>query len=211
MEKEATMDAQLQELIDKIKAEGVRTAQAEAAHIKNEAKKRADEIIAQAHKSSTEIVAAAKAEADRYEHTAQEAVRQAARNTILGLRAKITEMFRTLMEGQTEQVLTGKVLQEAILTLVKGWSKQQLANVEVLLPTEELSKLDAALRAGLADEIRKGVEIKPLPGLKAGFRVGMKDGSAYYNFTSEGIAEILGEYVNPSLAKLIQEAVDKES
>jgi V/A-type H+-transporting ATPase subunit E len=39
----------------------------------------------------------------------------------------------------------------------------------------------------------------------------MKDGSAYYNFTSEGIAEILGEYVNPSLGELIQRAVDKES
>jgi len=205
------MDAQLQELIDKIKAEGVKTAEAEAERIRNEAKKRADEIIAQAHKSSSDIVATARAEASRFEQTAQEAIRQAARNTILSLRAKITEMFRALIEGETRQVLTGKVLQEGIVTLLKGWSRQQVANLEVLLPPGELKKIDAALRSSLAEELKKGVEIKPLPGLKAGFRVGMKDGSAYYNFTSEGIAELLGEYVNPSLAEIIQNAVDKES
>ena len=205
------MDAQLQELIDKIKAEGVRTAEAEAHAIRSEAQKRADEIIAQAHKSSSEILANAKAEAGRFEQTAQEAVRQAARNTILSLRGKITEIFRALIERETEKVLTGKVLEEAIVTLIKGWNRQQVADLEVLLPPEELKRLEGALRSSLAEELKKGVEIKPLAGLKAGFRVGMKDGSAYYNFTSEGIAEILGEYVNPSLGELIQRAVDKES
>ena len=187
------MDAQLQELIDKIKAEGVKKAEAEAEAIRKEAKRRADEIIAHAHKTSSEIVTNARLEASRFERTAQEAVRQAARKTILSLRGKITEMFR------------------AVVTLIKGWNRQQVADLEVLMPPAELKKLDSALRSSLAEELKKGVEIKPLPGLKAGFRVGMKDGSAYYNFTSEGIAEILGEYVNPSLAELIQNAVEQES
>jgi V/A-type H+-transporting ATPase subunit E len=204
------MDAQLQELIDKIRAEGVKSAEAEAARIRKEAEKRADEIVAQAHKSAADIVGGARAEAERFEQTAQEAVRQAARNTILSLRSKITEMFRALIETEAQKVLTGKVLEEAIGTLIKGWSKQQSADLEVLLPPTEFKKIDAALRSSLAAELRKGVEIKPFPGLKAGFRVGMKDGAAYYDFTSEEIAEILGEYLNPSLAELMRRAVEKE-
>jgi V/A-type H+-transporting ATPase subunit E len=120
-------------------------------------------------------------------------------------------MFRTLIEVETQKVLTGRVLEEAIVTLIKGWSKQQSAELEVLVPPAELKKIDAALRSSLAAELKKGLEIKPFSGLKAGFRVGMRDGAAYYDFTAAEIAEVLGEYLNPNLAELVRDAVEKES
>ena len=205
------MEKHLQELIDQIKVEGVKSAEAEAERIRKEAEKRADEIVARAHKSASDIVGRAKSEAERFQQTAREAVQQAGRNTILGLKGKITAMFQALIEAETRKVLVGKVLEQAILTLIKGWSREQVANLEVLVAPEELQSLGETLRSALAEELKKGLEIKPFPGLKAGFRVGMKDGSAYYNFTAEGIAEILGEYLNPRLAELMQQAVEKES
>jgi V/A-type H+-transporting ATPase subunit E len=205
------MDAQLQELIDKIKAEGVKTAEAEAERIRKEAQRRADQIVAEAHKSAADIVAKGQAEADRFDHTAQEAVKQAARNTILSLRSQVIAMFRALTEGQAEKVLTGKVLEEAVVTLIKGWSSKGSAELQVLLPPAELKKVETALHGSLAEEIKRGVEIKPFPALKAGFRVGMKDGSAYFDFTSEEIASVLGEYLNPRLAELVEEAAKKEN
>jgi V/A-type H+-transporting ATPase subunit E len=205
------MDVQLQELIEKIKAEGVKAAEEDGERIRKEAQKRAEQIVAQAHSEAADLVRQARAETTRFEQTAREALRQAGRNTILSLRARITEMFRRLIEEETRQALTGNVLQEAIVTLIKNWSKQQLADLEVLLPPAELEKIDSALRGRLGEELRKGVEIKPLAELKAGFRVGMKDGSAYYNFTDQGIAEILSEYVNPRLSEIIQEAVGNGS
>jgi V/A-type H+-transporting ATPase subunit E len=81
----------------------------------------------------------------------------------------------------------------------------------VLLPPAELKKIEGALRSSLAEELRKGMELKPFPALKAGFRIGMKDGSAYFDFTAEEIANILGEYLNPRLAELVEEAAKKES
>jgi V/A-type H+-transporting ATPase subunit E len=107
------MDAQLQELIDRIKAEGVKSAEAEAERIRQEAQRRADEIVAEAHKSAADIVARGQAEADRFDQTSQEAVRQAARNTILSLRSQITAIFRALTETEVGKVLTGKVLEDA--------------------------------------------------------------------------------------------------
>jgi V/A-type H+-transporting ATPase subunit E len=59
--------------------------------------------------------------------------------------------------------------------------------------------------------LKKGIELKPFPELQAGFRIAMKDGSAYYNFSDQGIAEILAEYMNPRIAEIVQEAVEEES
>jgi len=53
--------------------------------------------------------------------------------------------------------------------------------------------------------------LNPFPELQAGFRIAMKDGSAYYNFSDQGIAEIMAEYMNPRIAEIVREAVGKES
>jgi vacuolar-type H+-ATPase subunit E/Vma4 len=38
-----------------------------------------------------------------------------------------------------------------------------------------------------------------------GFRIGEKDGNVHYDFTPEGIAEILREYLNPRFARFLEE------
>ena len=60
-----------------------------------------------------------------------------------------------------------------------------------------------------ASEMKKGIVIKALPDIKAGFRIMEKDGTAYYNITEEGIAEFLGEYLNPKLAGLFTQTLNK--
>jgi V/A-type H+-transporting ATPase subunit E len=40
--------------------------------------------------------------------------------------------------------------------------------------------------------------------VQAGFRISTKDGSAYYDFSDEGIAEMLSAFVSPRLAELLQ-------
>ena len=75
----------------------------------------------------------------------------------------------------------------------------------------DLEKLEKQLKSRLAGELKKGVELKPFPEIEAGFRIAMEDGSAYYNFTDQGIAEILAEFLNPKIAEIVQEATQKET
>ena len=56
------MDVQLQELIDKIKKDGVASAEAEAAKIVEASEKKAESIIADAQEKAAEIIKNAKAE-----------------------------------------------------------------------------------------------------------------------------------------------------
>ncbi len=205
------MDTQLQELIDKIKSEGVRAAEKQAAQIEKDAQRKADRLLADAHREAADIVNQAKREAARFQQMGQEAVKQAGRNTVLSVKNNIMKLFEAVLREQTAEALKGKVLEECILTLVKGWDEQSLPNLNVLLPPDELGRLEKSLRGSLAGRIKRGVEIKPFPALGAGFRIGMKDGSAYYNFSDQGIAEILAEYLNPRLSELINAAVSEES
>jgi V/A-type H+-transporting ATPase subunit E len=205
------MDVQLQELIDKIKSEGIKSAEKEAARVLKNAQHKANDIIASAHDEASGIIGKAKEEVDRFEHTAKEAVKQAGRNTILSLRTRITELFDALIAEQAKEAYTPKVLEEAIVSLIKSWSKEQIPNLRVLLSPSDLKKIEKQLKSRLAAELKKGVELKPFPELAAGFRIAMKDGSSYYNFTDQGIAEILAEYLNPKIAEIVQEAAQKEN
>jgi V/A-type H+-transporting ATPase subunit E len=205
------MDVQFQELIDKIKSEGIKTAEQESARVLKEAEHKANDILADAHNEASSIIAKAKAEARRFEQTAREAVKQAGRNTILSLRTRVTEIFDAMIAEETKQAYSLKVLEEAIVSLIKAWNKEQVPNLQVLLSSSDLKKIEKQLKSRLAAELKKGVELKPFPELQAGFRIAMKDGSAYYNFSDQGIAEIMAEYMNPRIAEIVREAVGKES
>jgi V/A-type H+-transporting ATPase subunit E len=205
------MDIQLQELIDRIKSEGIKTAEQESARIIKEAQHKANDIVAGAHDEASGIVAKAKQQVQRFEQTATEAVQQAARNTILSLRTRVIEIFDALLAEQTGQAYSREVLQEAIVSLIKAWNKEQVANLEVLLSASDLKKIEKELKGRLSEELKKGLELKPFPELQAGFRIAMKDGSAYFNFSDQGIAEILSEYLNPKIAEIVQNAVEKEN
>jgi V/A-type H+-transporting ATPase subunit E len=205
------MDVQLQELIEKIKSEGIKSAEQESARVLKDAQHKANDIIAAAHNEASGIVAKAQKEVRRFEHSAKDAVAQAGRNTILSLRTRITELFDALIAEQTKEAYTTKVLEAAIVSLIKSWSKEQIPNLQVLLSSSDLKKVEKQLKSRLAAELKNGVELKPFPEIQAGFRIAMKDGSAYYNFTDQGIAEILAEYLNPKIAEIVQEAAQKET
>ena len=205
------MDVQLQELIDKIKSEGIKTAEQESARVLKEAEHKANDILADAHDEASSIIAKAKEEAHRFEQTAKEAVKQAGRNTILSLRTRVIEIFDAVIAEETKQAYSLKVLEEAIVSLIKAWSKEQVPNLQVLMSSSDLKKIEKQLKSRLAAELKKGVELKPFPELQAGFRIAMKDGSAYYNFSDQGIAEILAEYLNPKIAEIVRETVEKEN
>ena len=58
----------------------------------------------------------------------------------------------------------------------------------------EVAEVSESLKAELADEVKKGLEIRPTKGVNAGFRLASKDGSGYFDCTDEAIAEMMMPY-----------------
>ncbi len=197
------MEVQLQDLIDNIKNKGIKQAEKEADEIKQAAQTGAKKIIADAKNKAQELLKEAGKETEAYKHAADQALRQAGRDLMLSLKTRIQDLFAAVINSEVGSVLKGKVLEDVLLAVVTGWIKNGTTRITLLVAEEDLGRLQSFLVGKLADRMKEGVTIKPLPEIKAGFRIMETDGTMYYNLTDEGIAEFLSEYLNPELAKLL--------
>ena len=201
------MDVQLQELIDKIKKDGVATAEAEAAKRIAEAEKKAEGIVADAQAKASEIIKNAKAETERMEKASDEAIVQAGRNMLLSFKDSLVAELDGLIQAETAKAETKDVLAKLIPETVKAWAKNSEASeLSVLLGEKDLKALESVLTGELKAEISKGLEIKLDKTLSAGFRIGVKNGAAFYDYSAESLAEMFGAYLNPKVAALMKEA-----
>lgn len=201
------MEIQLQELIDKIKKDGIQTASAEAAQVKSEAEAEAARIIAAAQKEAADIVSRGKTDAERLEKAGVAALEQASRNLILAFKGEIQALLDKLAGRAAVSAYGEDTLKAALPEILKAWvSKSGGETLDVLLPEAELKKLSSWFDDKLAAELKKGVEIKPVRNMEAGFRVSEKDGAAYYDFSAESVAQLLSAYLNPRLAEILKTA-----
>ena len=59
------------------------------------------------------------------------------------------------------------------------------------------------------DRLKDGVVLKPSTHIEAGIKVGTKGDNMFIDFTDEALTEMLCEYLNPRIAKLVRESVEK--
>lgn len=201
------MDVQLQELINKIKKDGVASAEEAANALLGEAKDKAAAIVSEAQSKADEIIANAKKESERMEKASENAIAQAGRNLLLSFRDSLTKELSAIVESEVGKTYSSALLSKLLPETVKAWvANTDAADVSVLLPEAELKELESGLRAALKDEISKGLELKIDNSISSGFRIGVKDGSAYYDFSAEAVADLFSAYLNPRVAAIMKAA-----
>jgi hypothetical protein len=113
------MEIQLQELIDKIKKDGLDSAAEEAAELKAAAEKEAQGIVDQAKKEAAAIIAKGKEDAERDEKAGIAAVGQAGRNAVLAFKAEIQGLLDRIVANETAKAMDDGVLKAALPDLLK--------------------------------------------------------------------------------------------
>ena len=204
------MEVQLQELIDKIKKDGIESASGEAARIKSEAEAEAARIVSAARKEADDIVSRGKADAARSEKAGIAALEQASRNLVLAFKGEIQALLDKIVAGAAVSAYSENTLKEVLPGLLKEWvSKGGSESINLLLSEKDLGKLEGWAKSALAAELKNGLELKSDRNLAAGFRIANKDGSAYYDFSAESVAELLSSYLNPHLAGILKSAAQE--
>jgi V/A-type H+-transporting ATPase subunit E len=199
------MEIQLQELIDKIKKDGIESASEEAARLKREAEVEARRIVEAARKEAEGIVARGKQDAERSEKAGAAALEQASRNLVLAFKGEIQTLLDKIVAAETAAALGDGVLTSCLPDLLKNWASKGGA-VDLLLPEEQLKRLQSWFSGKLASELKGGVELRADRNLGAGFKISNKDGSAYYDFSAESVAGLLSAYLNPRLTEILKTA-----
>ncbi|MFA6508388.1 MAG: V-type ATP synthase subunit E [Treponemataceae bacterium] len=198
------MDIQLQELIDKIKKDGIEKSSAEAARSKAEAEAEAKRIVEAAKKEADALVSKAKVDAERFEKAAAAALEQSSRNLILSFKTEIAHLLEIVVKRDTAVAYGEDALKAAVPEVVKAWAAQKGDSLDVLLSADSLAKLESFFTQKLSIELKKGVTLKSDKTVGNGFKIGAKDGSSYYDFSADAVAELLSAYLNPRLAEILK-------
>ncbi|HAH61685.1 MAG TPA: V-type ATP synthase subunit E, partial [Treponema sp.] len=155
------------------------------------------------------IIKNAKAETKRMEKAGEDAVTQAGRNMILAFRDALTAELDKIVRTETVKAYSKELMTKLIPETVKAWTKNTDAgDLSVLLSEKDLKELQSGLTAALKSEIAKGLEIKPDKTLANGFRIGIKNGAAFYDYSAESLAELFSSYLNPRTAELMKGAAE---
>jgi len=204
------MEIQVQELINKIKKDGVESASKEAARLKKEAEAEARQIVEKAQKEAAELIAKAKKDAERSEKAGKAALEQASRNLVLAFKDEIQGLLDQIVAQQLKSSYDNDVLKASLPEIIKSWAIKG-DSLAVLLPKASLDKLQTFFKDKLSAQLKKGLELKSDANLSGGFRIAQKDGSAYYDFSAESVAEMLSAYLNPQLAEILKTSAKKEA
>lgn len=201
------MQTKLQELTEKIYQEGVNQAKEESEKILAEAQKEADAIVNKAKKEAEELLSKAEKDAEEQKKNALNELQLSARQLISDTRQKLVG----LIETKTIKPETKKAFEDAaftrdmVLTLVKNWnpSKSESVDLNVLLPKDKKTEFEDYFKSKTGALLQDGLTIQYTDKLKAGLKIGPKDGGYMVSFSDEDFDNLFRAYLRPKLIEML--------
>lgn len=201
------MEIQLQELIEQIKKDGVAAAEAEAEAIVTKAEAEAEKIIADAKAQADKILENAKIENERMVKSSEDAIRQAGRNILISFRESVSRELNAVISDNVRSAYSSDALAELIIKIVENMAvNSDVENIEIILNENDLNALWSSSLFAMKEKILKGVTLKPNNNFDGGFRIAVNNGSAYYDYSSEAVVDMLSNYLSPKITELLKEA-----
>lgn len=200
------MEIQLQELIDKIKKDGVEVAENEAEAILEKAKAEAEQIVADAKAQADKIMLNAKTENERMVKSSEDAIRQAGRNLLISFRESVARELHAVTSEKVSAAYASDAFVDLIIKVVEAWAEKPDEELSVVLNRADLESLEEALLSGLKSKMLSGVTLKANDNFDGGFRIAVNEGKAYYDYSTEAVVEMLSSYLSPRVTELLKEA-----
>ena len=201
------MEIQLQELIDQIKKDGVVAAETEAASILDSAKAEAERIVADAQATAEKLILNAKAENDRMVKSSEDAIRQAGRKLLITFRESVARELKAIVGETVAKAYSSEAFEALVIKAVENWSrKSDVEDLTLIVNEEDLKAVEEAALAALNDRIMRGVTLKASENFDGGFRIAVNNGSAYYDYSTEAVVDMLSNYLSQKVTALLKEA-----
>lgn len=201
------MDIRVQELLERIKQDGIKEAKAQADAIIAEAEAKKAAIIADAEKQAALILQRAREDAEHTEAASKTALVQASRDLINSFKEELLRVVNRIIALKVKEAYSIDVVKKAIPLVLEAWAKGTATNPVLMLSEQDRQAVEAFISQELTSLVKQGLEVKPIKSISAGFRIGEKDGSAYYDCSAEALAELFGAFINERLTAIMKEAV----
>ena len=209
----------VQELITRVRDEGVQAGQQEADQIIQDAHKRAAEIATQARTEADSLLEHAHEEANAERTAVHNALKLAVRDTMLELKTRLATSFEAAVKRRVTTELKDKdFLRRMILSITERSvaDETHAQTLEVLL-SGELSPEDesgaesshAFIQSIVSEMAQEGINLKPFGSKEAGIRLRVVGEEMEIDLTDEAISALLVKYLLPRYRSYVEEDVSK--
>ena len=217
MNPEGKVSVGVQELIEKLRKQGVQNGRAEADRIVADAQAQAAELVQEAQKKADSIVGKAREEADFITKAGKEALQLAERNAVLELKDYLLEQFSQQVTAVVSSSMEKEeLLQKMVLEVAGENNLRGESNLEVVLPrkvigVDELREHPELVKKGpllefvttqAADMLNEGVTFAINDKTGIGFR--LKDKDIEVDLTEEAVTAVLLRHLQPRFRALLE-------
>ncbi|MGD9078941.1 MAG: hypothetical protein PVG96_06360, partial [Desulfobacterales bacterium] len=199
----------VQELISRLRDEGVKAGREKSDQILREAQEQAAQIVAQAKAEAEALLSKARNEIEREKAAALESVRVAIRDTELKMEAEVKADFAAHVRRLVSVEMSDKKFLRQMILGIAGMAAGEKAcedkPVEVLLPkdlfesdekhtrlTEKGQERVRRLVLGISgDMLRDGVDLKPSDDISGGIRIRLVGEDLEIDLSDQAISDLL--------------------
>jgi V/A-type H+-transporting ATPase subunit E len=218
--------AGIEELIARLRQEGVDEGKAEAERIVAEAEERARRLLDDAETRAEAIVHNATKEAERQRAAGEEALVIAMRDAVLELKQGLAERFAEQVRGLVSEVTRDEEMLKRMVLAVAARAREESgmdddAALEIALPRsvvglDDLRRNPEELREGslthfaaaaAAEMLRQGVTFVRADDRSDGIRVRLVDSDMVVDLTDDAVAEVILRHLQPRFRALLENVV----
>lgn len=194
----------LQELTEKLYAEGLSKGREEAEQMVREAEAKAAALVSEAEQRAEAIVKAAEQKAAELKKNNETEVALSTRQVVAALKENLSNLVVAKVSEPTVHaaLLDVEFVKEMLLAVARGWNGERVA-LEAILPAKLKEKFDAEMEGAVKALLAEGVEIGYSERVKSGFKVAPKAGGFYISFTEEDFNALLAEYLKEKVVKML--------
>ena len=222
-EQEQKTSTGVEELIARLKEQGIATGQEKAESIVLDAQKRAEWIINEATREAQVLIEKAKAESEAIKVAGEDALKLAARDAYLKLRDSLSGSFKREVRRVVGKKMAEKNFLENLILALAGQVRaktglDQAEHLVIQLPehavgAKELRENTEELQAGglslfvselATGMLRAGVELDRSAELKNGLLLKLKDEEIVIDYSDEAVATLLLEHLQPRFHALME-------
>ena len=195
----------LQELTDRLYAEGLSKGKQEGEALLEKARQEADDIISQAKAEADSIRDTARREAEDYRSKVESDVRMASEKSLQATRKDIENLVVTSISSPAvDKAMTSEAfIKDALTAVAKGFSTEESKDIALVLPEALKSGLEPFVATELSKMLGRGVNATFSKKIAGGFRIGPKDGSYFVSMTDDTFKALMAEYLRPATRKLL--------
>jgi len=196
----------VEDLIDRLKTDGVSKGKQEAEALIADAKRQSLAILDAAQAEADQIIATAKTEAQRQQQAGNQALQLAGRDALLKLRESFQLQFENRLRKLIGKTLEDPQLLREMILEVAGKARLQTEEVaEVLVPASAAGDdpLTAYVTGLTAEMLSEGVTFGVGDDVAAGVRVRLGEQDVEIDLSDESLAAFLSRFLVPRFRQVM--------